>query len=76
MSIVLFFLIKLVFRTCTKKSNGNVRREDDRSWSSTSVDSKILKWSSNAIKWPVSNSLIRIEFFINSNPLDLSRTRL
>ncbi|CAF0876985.1 unnamed protein product [Adineta ricciae] len=38
---------------CTKQSVGNIPREDDRSWASTVVDSKVLKWSSNAAKWPV-----------------------
>ncbi|CAF3386050.1 unnamed protein product [Rotaria sp. Silwood1] len=39
--------------TCIKKLIGNTRREDDRSWSLTSVNSKILKWSPNAVKWPI-----------------------
>jgi hypothetical protein len=42
-----------IFRTCTKKLMGNVPRLDESSWSLTSVDSKILKWSPNAVKWPV-----------------------
>ena len=32
---------------------GNALREDESTWTLTVVDSKILKWSSNAIKWPV-----------------------
>ncbi|UJR10585.1 hypothetical protein I4U23_014784 [Adineta vaga] len=39
--------------TCTKQLIGNIPREDDSSWTSTIVDSKILKWSSNAVKWPI-----------------------
>ncbi|CAF1593871.1 unnamed protein product [Rotaria magnacalcarata] len=39
--------------TCTKRLIGNRAREDDSSWSSTSVDSNIFKWSSNAVKWPI-----------------------
>lgn len=40
---------------------GNTPREDDSSWSLTSVDSKILKWSPNVVKWPVRNRSIKIE---------------
>ncbi|CAF3593611.1 unnamed protein product [Rotaria sordida] len=39
--------------TCTKKLIGNVRREDESSWTWTIVDSKIFKWSPNIIKWPI-----------------------
>ncbi|CAF3379504.1 unnamed protein product [Rotaria sp. Silwood1] len=39
--------------TCTKKLVGNVLREDESSWTSTIVDSKVFKWSPNAIKWPI-----------------------
>ncbi|CAF0761544.1 unnamed protein product [Adineta steineri] len=39
--------------TCTKKLFGNVPREDESSWSSTSVNSKIFKWSPSVIKWPI-----------------------
>jgi hypothetical protein len=55
--ITKLFVYELIFlRTCTKKLIGNVRREDDSSWSFTSVDTKILKWSSIAAKWPVNYS--------------------
>jgi len=40
-------------RSCTKKLIGNVPREDERSWTSTIVDSKVFKWSPNPIQWPV-----------------------
>ncbi|CAF4215254.1 unnamed protein product [Rotaria sp. Silwood2] len=39
--------------TCTKKLVGNVRREDESSWTLTVVDSKVFKWSPNAVKWPI-----------------------
>ncbi|CAF0723463.1 unnamed protein product [Rotaria sordida] len=39
--------------TCIKKLSGNTPREDDSSWSLTFVNSKILKWSPNAVKWPI-----------------------
>ncbi|CAF3429128.1 unnamed protein product [Rotaria socialis] len=39
--------------TCTKKLTGNILREDESSWTSTIVDSKIFKWSPNAVKWPI-----------------------
>ena len=43
---------------------GNVPREDDISWSLTSVDSKILKWSPTAVKWPVDNLKMKKDDFI------------
>ena len=48
-------------RTCTKKLIGNVPREEDSSWTSTIVDSKVFKWSPNAVQWPVNLIIIKIE---------------
>ncbi|CAF1249310.1 unnamed protein product [Adineta steineri] len=39
--------------TCTKRLMGNIPREDESSWTSTIVDSKVLKWSPNVVKWPI-----------------------
>ncbi|CAF2535717.1 unnamed protein product [Rotaria sp. Silwood2] len=39
--------------TCIKKLIGNTPREDDSTWPLTFVNSKILKWSPNAFKWPI-----------------------
>ncbi|CAF1321103.1 unnamed protein product [Adineta ricciae] len=39
--------------TCTKKVFGNMPREDDSTWPSTIVNSKVLKWSPSAVKWPI-----------------------